>query len=273
MSIQSLAVRSASLLPRGFKRWLHRQKMLDVVSRRLYGSLVSGVATVESGPLAGLSLQAGPHISHAHIRGTYEIGTQQAIAKTVQSGWICYDVGASVGYLTLLMARKASHVFSFEPAPHAAAVLAQQVEINGFKDRVTLVPNAVSDVPKTVHFRLTDNAYGSRIVETGLEVKAISLDDFAAANGVPNFIKMDIEGEELRALQGARKLLRERPALCIEIHSSQLAVEVNKLLSEYNYYVELIEDSGLSPYTPGEARPGDVQVLCTPKAARAAAHA
>ena len=242
------------------------------MSRRVYGSLVTGTAVVESGPLQGLLLQAGPHISHAHIRGIYELGTQRAIAKTVQSGWVCYDVGASVGYLTLLMAREASRVFAFEPAPHAGAVLLQQVQVNGFQDRVTLVPNAVSDVPRTVHFGLTDNAYGSRIVETGLEVKAIALDDFAAVNGVPDFIKMDIEGEEFRALQGARKLLREGPSLCIEIHSSELAVEVNKMLSEYNYRIELIEESGLRPYVPGEARPGEVQVLCTPNSGRGTAH-
>ena len=272
MSIQSLEVRCASLLPHGLKRWLHRQKLLDQLSRQVYGSLVSGTAVVESGPLQGLLLQAGPHISHAHIRGTYELGTQRAIAKAVQPGWVCYDVGASVGYLTLLMARKARHVFAFEPAPHAAAVLLQQVKANEFQDRVTLVPNAVSDVPKTVHFGLTDNAYGSRIVETGLEVKAITLDDFVAVNGVPNFIKMDIECEELRALQGARKLLAEGPVLCIEIHTSELAVEVNKLLLEYNYRIELVEQNGLRPYTPGEARPGDVQVLCTPNTGRGAAH-
>lgn len=126
MSIQSLAVHGARLLPHGFKRWLHRQKALDKITRRLYGTLVSGVARVESGPLAGLSLYAGPHVSHAHIRGTYEIGTQHAVDQTVQPGWVCYDIGASIGYLTLLMARKASHVFAFEPAPHAAAVLSSR---------------------------------------------------------------------------------------------------------------------------------------------------
>lgn len=271
MSIQSLAVQGARLLPHRFKRWLHGQKVLDKMTRRVYGTLVSGAVRVESGPLAGLSLYAGPHISHAHIRGTYEIGTQRAIDQTVQPGWVCYDVGASIGYLTLLMARKASHVFSFEPAPHAAGVLKQQVELNGFQDRVTHVPNAVSDTPKTVHFSLTDNAYGSRIGETGLEVKAITLDDFAAQHGVPNLIKMDVEGEELRALEGARRILRERPWLCIEIHSADLAIQVSKLLAEYGYTMHHIEDTGLTPYVPGDARPGELQVLCAPKLAAATA--
>jgi len=66
--------------------------------------------------------------------------------------------------MSLLMARRARHVYAFEPAPHAANELRKHVRSNGF-DNITLVPTPVSDSHRPVVFSLTDNAYGPRIVE------------------------------------------------------------------------------------------------------------
>jgi FkbM family methyltransferase len=227
--------------------------------------MVEGTATVQSGPMARVTLRTSKDVSHAHIRGTYEYGVQEAIASSVRTGMVCYDLGASIGYMSLLMAHcGASQVFSFEPAPHAAGVLAQQAAANKWTHRIKHVPLAVSDCAKTVTFSLTDNAYGSRIGEFGqqhMTVQCTTLDTFAAEHGYPDFIKMDVEGEEVSVLRGATAVLRRKPTLCIEIHGREQAIGVSEILAQYGYTLSLITEGGMKPYQAGEAKPGDVQVL------------
>jgi FkbM family methyltransferase len=230
--------------------------------------MVQGDATIGAGPMAGVRLRASRDVSHAHIAGTYEQDVLRVVAGTVRPGMVCYDVGASIGYLSLLMAHcGAARVFAFEPAPHAARVLKEQAAANMWQERIRHVPFAVSDEPKTVTFALTDNAYGSRIggnSATQVTVQCTTLDTFAAEHGYPDFIKMDIEGEEVNALRGSAEVLRRRPSLCIEIHGHEQALGVSEILGSNGYKLLLITDSGLEPYHPGEARPGDVQVLAVP---------
>ena len=165
------------------------------------------MATIASGPLEGLKLAVSQHTSHAHIGGTYEIHTQLAVDRCVKPGFVCYDLGASIGFLTLVMARKASHVFSFAPAPHAAGELNKQIAINNFEN-VTIVPRPISDCDREVQFALTDVAYGSAIVTNStkwptLTLRTMTLDEFT--HSFPDFVKIDVDGEEGRVLAGARK--------------------------------------------------------------------
>ena len=269
--LQSFGVKVARSLPSGLKRWIHQNPMVDTVTRRWYGAMVSGTAVVESGPLAGLRLCAGEHVSHAHIRGTYELETQKAIAEALRPGMVCYDLGASIGYLTLLMARTASRVYAFEPAPHAQNVLTAHIRENGLQDRVELIPTVVADRPLKVRFSLSRSAYGSRIVEANrdcehIEVTATTLDTFVETHEPPDFIKIDVEGAESAVLEGGRRVLERRPIICVEIHSHEQALKVSQILSEYGYTLSQIKESGLTPYSPGSARPGDVQVMAVPPA-------
>jgi FkbM family methyltransferase len=257
------------MLPTGLKRRIHKARFLDRITRRLYGRMVSGDAEIEAGPMQGVKLRAGKHVSHAHIKGTYEEPVIRQISRVVRPGMLCYDLGASIGYISLLMAHKgARQVYAFEPAPHAADILRTQAAANRWSDRITHVPYAASDRRKLVEFGLTDNAYGSRIVPNGgvsarqpLIVQCVPLDEFAAEHGYPDFVKIDIEGEETNALKGATEVLRRKPILCIEIHSREQAEGVSEILQAHRYSLYLITDEGLKAYVPSSAKPGDVHVL------------
>ena len=268
--LQRVGVKVAGSLPTGLKRWIHRHRMFDTATRRWYGAMVAGTAVIESGPLAGVRLCAGEHVSHAHIRGTYELATQEAIAASVRPGMVCYDLGASIGYLALLMAhRGARRVYAFEPAPHAQSILAAHIRENGMEDRIELVPVVVADRPQKVRFGLSRSAYGSRIVDADrqgehIDVTATTLDDFVETHDPPDFIKIDVEGAESAVLRGGRRVLERRPVICVEIHSHEQALAVSQILSEYGYTLSQITESGQTPYSPGEARPGDVQVMAVP---------
>ena len=207
------------------------------------------------------------HVSHAHIRGSYELETQLAIDKIVSPGFICYDLGASIGYLTLLMARKAKMVYAFEPASLAAGEILKHAAANHLEN-ITIVPSPVSDVVRTVRFSRNSNAYGSRIAEDQskwptVELTTITLDDFVRANPAPDFIKIDVEDEEARVLQGARSILSQRKAtICCELHSEKSARGVQEILFEYNYTITDLK--GRRFEITGPVVPGDVQILASP---------
>jgi FkbM family methyltransferase len=182
---------------------------------------------------------ASEHTSHAHISGTYELAVTRAVAGLVAPGAVCYDLGASIGYLSLLMAKKARRVYAFEPAPHAAAELQKHAAANGFA-HITVVPHPVSESRRLVTFALTDNAYGSSISADPkwpkLQLTTVTLDDFARDHAPPDFVKLDVEGEEGRVLEGARAILRDRPpVICCELHSVEAARHVCAILSAHDY--------------------------------------
>jgi FkbM family methyltransferase len=201
------------------------------------------------------------------LRGVYERETQEAVDKHVKPGFICYDLGASIGYLSLLMARKARQVFAFEPAPHAAAEIRRHMAANGI-DNITIIPSPVSNDEREVSFVLTDVAFGSSINETEtrwpiIKVRTTTLDRFLEGHPGPDFIKIDIEGEEGRVLAGARTLLaKHRPVICCELHSVTAAQEVQDVLREFGYSIRTLDGRDFT--ISGEVIPGEVQVMCLP---------
>jgi FkbM family methyltransferase len=250
MDARMFAITLARVLPVPLKQWIHRHRTLDGFSRSVFAKAIedaSGTIPITGGVLKGLKLAASPHISHAHILGTYEAEMQQALEGLLQPGAVCYDLGASIGYFSLLMARKARQVYSFEPAPHAAEQVRRNLSVNRFEN-VELIPSPVSDSKKIVTFSLTDVAYGSGIVagETTkwptLQLETLTLDEFAQTHPLPDLMKIDVEGEEGRVLEGARSILeRRKPAICCEVHSDDAARTVGKVLGDYEYRIVSLE--------------------------------
>jgi FkbM family methyltransferase len=260
---------AARRTPLSVKTWVHGNLFLDRLSRRIFRIFLgTGSVRIESGPMTGLSLAVSEHISHAHIRGTYELETQDAIMKHLRPGFVCYDLGASIGYLSLLMASaKASHVYCFEPAPHAAEEIHKHMSVNSF-DNYSVIRDPVSNTKRQVRFALTEVTYGSGIVDADtrwpvLELTSVTLDEFAASHEFPDFIKIDVEGEEDRVLEGARTILEKRQTLiCCEVHTNEDAEQVSSLLNEYGYRITTLD--GKPFRIAGEIRSGEVQVLAYP---------
>ncbi|WP_284352869.1 FkbM family methyltransferase [Roseisolibacter agri] len=266
MLLRSIAVTIARVLPRGVKQWVHGRRSLDRLARRSFASLsgAGSTAVIAGGPLAGVKLVTGEHVSHAHLNGTYEEDVLRAVDREVRAGDVCYDLGASIGYLSLLMARRARQVYAFEPAPHAAAEIRRHSAANGFA-HIEVVGLPVSDRPRNVTFALTDVAYGSAIVDgktqwPTLDLTATTLDQFAQDHELPDFVKIDVEGEEGRVLEGARTLLeRGTMTWCIELHNAPVARHVLELLEAHGYVVETLDGQRFAVH--GDVIAGDVQIV------------
>lgn len=93
------------------------------------------------GPLRGKRWIVGS-FNHGCWLGSYEIAKQKKIVELVRPGMVCWDVGAHVGFYTLLFAELVGpkgRVFAFEPVSSNLALLRRHVEMNGYMN-VRIVP-------------------------------------------------------------------------------------------------------------------------------------
>ena len=148
--------------------------------------------------------------------GTYETVCIPKIVSMCAKGMTAFDVGAHVGYFTLMLSRLVGpngHVFAFEPHPHNLAYLRRHLALNDIQN-VTVVAKAVSGKSGTATFR-GDHATGS-LGDGAMVVETCRLDDFP----LPDFVKIDIEGGEHAALDASRLVQRKETAWLLEMHLS-----------------------------------------------------
>ncbi len=158
------------------------------------------------------------------INGIYEEFETEIVYKEVKKGYSVLDIGANIGYYTLIFAKLVGEdgkVFAFEPEPNNFEILKKNVEINGYKN-VILEKKAVTDKNGKIKLFLSETNLGDhRVYDSGdgrkfIEVECIKLDDyFSNYEGKINFIKIDIQGGELNAFKGMRELLKKNKTLKI----------------------------------------------------------
>jgi FkbM family methyltransferase len=235
----SLAAFAARILPNSLKQAIYRFKPL---ARFIRGGLNRAALTgltqvkVAGGDLAGFTILLDMQIDKDYWLGTYEPELQAALRELVRPGAVVYDVGANIGYVSLLLAKAAGetgHVYAFEALPENAKRWRKNVELNGMNSRLSLFAGAVTQTAGPVRFQVhssggmgkaagsagRDDKYQSEVTVDG-----ISLDEFVYGQGnpPPQAVKMDIEGGEVLALPGMRRVLAEaRPLMLLELHGSE----------------------------------------------------
>lgn len=153
--------------------------------------------------------------------GCIEPFQTEIVLNEVRPGDTVVDVGAHIGYYTLILARLVGpkgRVLAFEPDPLNFAILQRNVELNGYTN-VELFRCALSD--RCGQFRLfqsTDNAGDHRLYESldepraVVEAEAVTLDSvFGDRTETVDFVKMDVQGAEGMALEGMSGLLSRCP--------------------------------------------------------------
>lgn len=212
----------------------------------------------------GLSIVEREIVRH----GVFEQETAGLFCDLLAPGMVVMDVGANVGQYTLLAAPRvgpAGRVHAFEPTPRVAAKLRASVRLNGFAN-VAVNEAAVSEAPGQVTLYYVEDDDGENSILGGkagcpsVTVPAVTLDDYVAAHGLGrvDVVKMDIEGAELLALRGARRLLSgdDAPVVILEVNPKSLAfsgssvADLLGLLQGYGYRVHEVASYG----TPGHHR-------------------
>ena len=198
--------------------------------------------SVLQGPLRGVKWIVGSHI-HGCWLGSYELEMQKCVAKYVKRGDVFFDVGANVGFYSVLAARLTdpAMVYSFEPLPMNLSYLRKHLELNRMQD-VKVIEMAISDEVGTAFFEVEKTRAMGRLRESGsLCVRTSTLDSLLSEEKVPppHFIKMDIEGAEFHALLGARQCFtRYRPKLLLATHGNEVHDACCRILHSWHYEIQ-----------------------------------
>ena len=134
----------------------------------------------------------------------------------VQGTEVAIDGGANVGAYSRAMARHFDRVHAFEPAPDTFAALSRNLGEWGLADRVSAYNAAISDRHENVSLGLPRGSRSvSRYITGPGDIPTMLIDDLELA--VVDFIKLDLEGYEYRALLGAQDTLKRcRPIVMFE---------------------------------------------------------
>lgn len=192
------------------------------------------------------------------LNGIYESFQTRLLERCVHEGDTALDIGANIGYYTLLLARAvgpSGRVFAFEPDPENFEVLRRNIATNGYAN-VRLHRSAASDRDGDLKlYRSLENRGDHRVyrcdhARESVRVPAARVDRILAGQPV-HFIKMDIQGAEGQALAGMVETLRRSPhaGLMMEFWPLGLqsagcsAAQTVQMLLELGFTLQLIDEA------------------------------
>ena len=249
-----VAAQAARSLPQSWIQAIYRNpRLAGLIRGRLNRAAPHGLVSVQvaAGGLKGATLELDMQTEKDYWLGIYEPNLQQAIHELVQPGWVVFDVGANIGYISLLLAKAvtaAGHVYAFEALPNNYSRVQKNIQANSFQATITPIHAAVIDATREVTFlvgpsngmgKVSGSAGRQEVVyEESLTVPGLSLDDFVYQQGnpAPQVVKMDIEGGEVMALPGMQRILQEsHPLMLLELHGPESAQAARDILTGAGY--------------------------------------
>lgn len=249
-------------------RWLRRHPRIARpfrwLSFRLLPVTSEARLRVRSGPAAGLWLDLNPRWEIDTWEGGFELEIQDFVSRLAREGTVFYDVGASLGFYSLIAARQRARAFAFEPDAVNAECVRRHARLNGLEDFVQVVPLAVFSHSGQLGMTVTDRDRGHAMAlvnpaagpedgngSDGGSFPCVTLDEFSDTHAPPSLVKIDVEGAEVEVLRGAANLLaRHRPKIVCEVHSPENLEAIRGLLLQSGYRMTLLD--------PGERFPAHI---------------
>jgi len=190
------------------------------------------------GPLKGFLWSTSS--SYDYILGAYEDPvTLNKFISWLKPGTVFYDVGANVGYHSLVANSiiQAGTIYAFEPMPFVRAIFERHIQLNSSligENKIYLLPMAISNEAKEVEFSndpthrdgntYIHESYVFKGTEDTIIVQCQSIDGLIAAGYKrPHIIKIDVEGAEYDVLLGAKNTLQQyQPHILLATHDCHL---------------------------------------------------
>lgn len=203
--------------------------------------------------------------------GTYERERFETIAALVAPGDRVWDIGAHYGYAALIAARLVGpdgEVTCFEPSAFNRWYLEQHLRWNGV--RADVVPTALADDVGVSTFGGRGGSVAFHLGGDGESVSVTTVDRIVAeGRPLPDVMKIDTEGAELRILEGAREAYGDRsplPLMLVSIHRPDLLGPCVAWAKDFDYGV--LGTAPIRRHEEGGEWHGDPDVLFVPPSRR-----
>lgn len=171
----------------------------------------------------------------------WELETTKLIKKIIHEGDVGIDLGANIGYFTILMANlvgTSGKIFSFEPAPQNFEILQKNIKQNHLENVIS-EQSAIGDIDGKIKLYLSNTNAGwhkvfptqfvdYEVSDKNIDVKICSLDKEFIDKKI-DFIKMDVEGYEWNAIQGGKKILEENYNIKLIFEFFPMALRANNV--------------------------------------------
>jgi FkbM family methyltransferase len=220
----------------------------------------SAVVRILQGPLRGKKWNVGSS-THGCWLGSYEYEKQHALARALAPGNVVYDLGANVGFYSLLasvLVGTAGRVYCFEPLARNIVYLRMHVALNGLEN-CFVFEAAVSDTDGDARFDPLAEPSMGRLSDRGDQVvRTVRLDSLVDRGQIlpPTLMKIDIEGGEFAALKGAARIIEKyRPTIVLSTHGVEVHRTCLQFLSERGYRLESLTEESVENTAELIARP------------------
>lgn len=181
--------------------------------------------------------------NHGYWLGSYELEKRRLFEKTIPRGSVVFDLGGNVGYYTLLasvLVGAQGRVYTIEPLPRNLRYLKEHLRRNHIHN-VTVIEAAATDQGGTAWFHESQSTSKGHIDPLGtIPVRTVALDDLVGSGELPQpeFLKIDIEGGEFSALQGAKQtLLKTHPVIFLSTHGQDIHARCCQFLQTNGYSI------------------------------------
>ncbi len=202
------------------------------------------------------------HIERSILeKGIWESNETAATKKILKSDWVVFDIGANIGYFTLLMSKlvgKNGYVYCFEPTTYGYNRLKKNIRLNPefLLHNIVVNKKGLSSCTEN-KIEALESRFSARLLAHSEKelIEFITLDDYVASKNIQkvDFIKIDVDGYDYEVIKGGCKILKKfRPIVMAEICNRVLnergvnVVSYLELYLQYGYNsCEILESNEL----------------------------
>jgi len=176
-------------------------------------------ASLSFAPGAVMELMPGDVISDSiALAGVYELELTRRLIRLARRPGMLVDVGANLGYFSLLWtaANPGNRAVAFEASPRNVELLRKNVAMNGFEDRIDIVPMAAGSRRERRYFdpgpqdQTGWGGFCASDQKGAIEVEVVRIDETLGGDVRIDLLKIDVEGADFLVLTGCERLLRQR---------------------------------------------------------------